>query len=117
VRKDPGRRKRPHYRVDRSGFVLSNAGGEWRRLGGTRTRLFLGIMALIREVHIEVEAGRAPAHLKAIAAITVGSLLRTLADEVDSVQRITMASLFETLQVLLASLGDPEGKTEWKRAA
>jgi len=106
------------YRLDRSGYVLVNTpADEWVRLGPTRSRLFLGILSLLREVDLEVSAGRAPAALKAVAEIGTRNLLSDLTRETRAVQRDTMASLFETLQALLASLGDPEGKTEWKRAA
>ena len=105
------------YRINRSGFVLVRNDGEWVTLGETRSRLFLGIITLLVEAQEEVIAGRAPEALRAVAEITTRALLRELSATPFSVKQETMASLFETLQVLLASLGDPEGKTEWKRAA
>jgi hypothetical protein len=105
------------YRLDRSGYVLVNTPADgWVRLGQTRSRLFLGIISLLRVVDLEVVAGRAHDALRAVAEIGTRNLLSDLTRETRAVQRDTMASLFETLQALLASLGDPEGKTEWKRA-
>jgi hypothetical protein len=105
------------YRIDRGGYVLLNGASGWTRLGQTRTRLLLGIFTLIGEVEKMEEAGLIEPSVASLARITTRNLLANLTAQLEAVQRDTMADLFETLQTLLASLGDPEGKTEWARRA